>query len=217
MAKETEVKDESSETETDVDYKAKFEQVEKDKTELQSQFTKVSQDAKKSAETLDLIAENDLVDWDKLNKPKGEDTPEDTEPKYIDEKTLRKELDATRRELSISQTLHEFRMSNPDLAAPKYERIVTAELAELVQKNTRAGRLTKSRADLMKEAADNTREFLKEERTKGITESDEKKKKDAEALGLGSESISHSTDTESEGEGTIDYVARRNAERKAML
>jgi len=215
MAKE--VKDEPSETKTDVDYKAKFEQSEKDNTELQSQFTKVSQDAKKSAETLDLIAENDLVDWDKLNKPEGDNTPEDKEPKYVDEATLRKELDATKRELSISQTLHEFRVNNPDLAAPKYERIVTAELSDLVQKNTRGGRLMKTRAELMKEAADNAREFLKDERAKGITEADEKKKKDAEASGLGSEGISHSTDTEDEGEGFVDYIARRKAERLKLM
>ncbi len=216
MAKETEVKNESSETKTGVNYQVKFEQSEKDNTELQSQFTKVSQDAKTAQETLDLIAENNLVDWDKLNKPEGL-PPEDAEPKYVDEATLKKRLEDTERRLSISQTLHEFRISNPDLAAPKYERIVTAELAELVQKNTRAGRLTKSRAELMKEAADNTREFLKEERTKGITESDEKKKKDAEAAGLGSEGTSHSTDAEDEGETTIDYIARRKAERLAKL
>lgn len=217
MAKE-DVKDESSETKTGVDYKAKFEQSEKDKTELQSEFTKVSQDAKKSAETLDLIADNNLVDWGKLDKPEGEKgTLEDDEPKYVDEATLKKKVEDMERRLSISQTLHEFRIGNPDLAAPKYERIVTAELAELVQKNTRGGRLTKSRAELMKEAADNTREFLKEERTKGIAEVEEKKKKDAEASGLGSEGTSHSTDTEDEGESTVDYIARRKAERLAKL
>lgn len=211
MAKE--VKDEPSETKTDVDYKVKFEQKEKDYTELQSKATKDAQDLKTAQETLDLIAENELVDWDKLNKPPegAEGTPEDTEPKYVDAKTLEKKLAETERKLGVSQALHEFRVANPDLAHPKYERIVTAELAELVQKNTRGGRLTKSRSELMTEAAENTRKFLTEERVKGQTEAEEKEKKDAEAGGLGSESSTAPAAPEDEGESYGDYLARRKA------
>lgn len=210
MAKETDVKDEPQKAEADVDYKAKFEQSEKDHNELQSQFTKVSQDAKRDQETLALIAENNLVDWDKLNKPEEADgTPADSEPDYIDKKTLEKKLADTERRLNVTQTLHEFRMSNPDLASPKYERIVVAELQDLVRENTRAGRLMKTRQELMVDAVNNTRKFLEAERAKGSDEAEDKKKKEAEASGLSSEGSTTPARPDDSGESVDDYVTRR--------
>lgn len=176
----------------DTDYKVKYEESEKQRTQVSQQLSEVN-------DTLETIKPH--VNWDNVNGTGASDSDSDSDgDQYVSKKEVAQQMAGLQQSIAAQRLRVEFFADNPDLKP--YEDLVVVNLQKTNPRQPLAARL--------KEAGEKTQAFLDTERQKGEEKvtGERKKKAAAGADGLGSAG-STSPKTEDKGEGAKGCIERR--------